>query len=81
MLERYMMIHTGEKSLQCTKCDKQFHDKYMFNRQMLSHAGEKPHRCIQCDKQFYNKYGLNRHTLSIQVKNHIAARNVIKCLV
>ena len=49
-------VHTGEKPLQCSICDKTFRDQGDLMAHARLHAVEKPFHYSDCDKDFSNNY-------------------------
>ena len=50
-----------EKSFNCRKCDKVFHNSYVWKRHEQSHSGTKPYSCSQCGKAFTQKWNMVNH--------------------
>ena len=54
--------NTGEKSLICTKCAKNFSKASNLRRHQQTHSGDKPHGCTNCRKKFSNTGDLRKHS-------------------
>ena len=59
-----MMIHSGEKSYQCSQCDKAFNETSALMKHMRNHIGEKPYQYSQCDKAFSRTDHFKKHTMT-----------------
>ena len=62
-LKFHMVIHTGEKTYQCSQCDKAFNETSALMKHMRNHTGEKPYQCSQCDKAFSRTDYLKKHIM------------------
>ena len=56
-----MRPQTGEKSYQCSECEKQFLEKSNLNQHIMIHSGEKPYGCTHCEKAFSNEKDFDCH--------------------
>uniref|UniRef100_A0A8C6SEP8 C2H2-type domain-containing protein n=1 Tax=Neogobius melanostomus TaxID=47308 RepID=A0A8C6SEP8_9GOBI len=54
-------VHSTEKPLKCTVCNRGFVHPNAFKTHMNSHTGERPFRCALCGKGFTQKGTLKRH--------------------
>ena len=77
-LKFHMMIHSGEKSYQCSQCDKAFNETSALMKHMRNHTGEKPYQCSQCDKAFTQAVSLKLHTRTHNGENHTTVVCVTK---
>ena len=51
-----LLVHEGEKGLQCKMCEKSFSKKDNMTKHMASiHEGKKAFKCEICDKSFSQK--------------------------
>ncbi|XP_013003693.1 zinc finger protein 717-like [Cavia porcellus] len=53
--------HTGEKSCECSECEKTFITKLDLIIHQKKHSGKKPYACNQCEKSFSYKSDLIVH--------------------
>ena len=73
-LERHLRTYTGEKSYQCSHCDKSFTEKmYIGTYSML-----KSYQFSHYDKYFARKDGLVSNNISYNTKQYTLGRNLIK---
>uniref|UniRef100_A0A6P7H4Y4 Early growth response protein 1-like n=1 Tax=Diabrotica virgifera virgifera TaxID=50390 RepID=A0A6P7H4Y4_DIAVI len=52
ILNKNMIVATGQKHYNCEICLKQFSKKNNLEIHLRTHTGEKPHTCEICFKQF-----------------------------
>ena len=55
-----MMFHTGEKTHQCSHCEKAFISKGVLQQHIRTHTEEKPYHCSHCEKTL-DKSKLDTH--------------------
>ena len=60
---RHMVVHTQEKSYQCSECEcgKAFFHKRNLKEHMVVHTQEKNYLCSECGKAFGLKGNLKKH--------------------
>ena len=61
-----MVTHTGEKTHQCSTCDKYFTTIGNLNTHLLAHTGEKPYPCEPWGKSFSTD-----NTIKVNMVTHI----------
>ncbi|CAL4166741.1 unnamed protein product, partial [Meganyctiphanes norvegica] len=60
-LKIHMRTHTGEKTYQCSICDKDYSQKDNRIRHQKQHTGERSYQCSQCNKAFSQSCNLISH--------------------
>merc|ERR1711915_906811 len=60
ILERHIMVHTGEEPFECEVCGKRFPKIFSMKRHQVTHTGEKPFSCY-CGINFTLEASLKRH--------------------
>ena len=67
VLNRHMVIHTGEKAYKCKECNKTFGFKSALKSHLKRiHRQERTHKCDYCEKLFVDSKDLKCHTLPYQ---------------
>ena len=61
-----MVTHTGEKTNQCSTCDKYFTTIGNLNTHLLVHTGEKPYPC-----EPWGKFFSTDNTMKVNMVTHI----------
>ena len=61
ILKKHLKTHTGEKSHQCSHCDKTLSQSSDLTKHLRIHTGEKPYQCSNCDKAFSQNIYLSQH--------------------
>ena len=56
-----MLVHSGNKMLACTFCNKLFSNKESLDLHAMSHGGDRPFVCNLCSRTFPFRYKLNAH--------------------
>lgn len=55
------LVHSDEKSIQCTKCGKLFNHPGNYKKHMRTHSGERPFQCPLCPKSFGQSSNYTAH--------------------
>ena len=63
-LRLLLMIHSGEKSIQCNQCHYVCCDPSALRRHLKTHIGEKTNKCNQCQFASHQVGNLRRHLLN-----------------
>ena len=63
MLERHMMVHSGDKPYMCHVCGKCFARETWLKQHMMVHTGDKPFLCHKCGLRCETMSLLRRHLL------------------
>ena len=60
-LTKRLRNQTGEKSYQCTQCNKAFNQSCDLTKHLRTHTSEKPYQCTQCNKAFSGSSTFSKH--------------------
>lgn len=55
------LVHSDEKTIQCTMCGKLFNHPGNYKKHMRTHSGERPFKCSLCDKSFGQSSNYTAH--------------------
>lgn len=55
------LVHSNEKSIQCTICGKLFNHPGNYKKHMRTHSGERPFKCSLCEKAFGQSSNFTAH--------------------
>ncbi len=69
-LQTHMLVHTGERKLQCRYCEKRFMRSADVLAHERQHTQDRSLLCCICDRQFYRRQNLQRH-----LRTHADERN------
>uniref|UniRef100_A0A8C6TRV1 C2H2-type domain-containing protein n=1 Tax=Neogobius melanostomus TaxID=47308 RepID=A0A8C6TRV1_9GOBI len=61
----HLSVHTAEKPLSCSFCNKRFRQKYNLKEHMKIHTDEKPFSCPDCGVRFRHQHNLCRHISTV----------------
>ena len=60
-MKQHERIHTGEKLLVCSVCEKKFTTRQALLHHVVVHTGEKPFQCAVCGNRFTQPANLRTH--------------------